>query len=109
MRAEGKGNRKCGSHSLLALHLNETIHHIHNILGDGHSQPGSLNLVDGGVFLPLEGFENVLYEFRTHTDSIILNGKFIIRVSLRGTGFLRDPHIDHTTRTCVFNRIAKQV
>ena len=60
MRAESKGNRKCGSHSLLALHLNETIHHIHNILGDGHSQPGSLNLVDGGVFLPLEGFENVL-------------------------------------------------
>ena len=33
---------------------NGAAHHIHNVLGDGHAQTGTLNAADGGAFLPAE-------------------------------------------------------
>ena len=40
---ERKGNRKFRSHTLLALHLDGTVHHIHNILGNRHTKTRSRN------------------------------------------------------------------
>ena len=58
--------------ALLCLNLNRSAHHIHNILGNGHAKPCTLSPADCGSALSLKRRKNLLYKFRTHSDSIIL-------------------------------------
>ena len=73
MNTEGKGYSDLRSHPRLALYLYRTVHHIHNIFRDGHSQAGSLNFADGGGCFPLKGFKNAFYKLLAHADAGILN------------------------------------
>ncbi len=106
MEPERKSNRKLRSHALLAFHLNNAVHHVHNILRYGHPQSGSLDSAHGGIFFPLKRFENMGHKLFAHADAIVLDGKFKIGIPGRRPGLFRDPETDNASGTCIFHRIA---
>ena len=59
--------------SLLALHLNDAVHGVHNMLGNGHAQAGTLGPVNPGFVLAGEGVENLVFELRRHADAVVLD------------------------------------
>ena len=58
--------------ALFCLNPNISAHHIHNILGNGHTQSCTLSPADCGTSLTLKRRKKFLYKFLTHTDSVIL-------------------------------------
>ena len=54
-------NNKFGAFSLFCQNLNGTAHHIHNILGNGHAKPCTLDPADRGSTFPLKGRKDLLY------------------------------------------------
>ena len=61
----GKG----GSLPFLALHLNMTVHQLHDILRDGHAQAGAAVFARGRGVLLGKGVEQVRQEFFAHADT----------------------------------------
>ncbi len=106
MQFKGKCRAEFRSDARFAFHRDGTVHHIHNILGDGHPQPGSLNPADGAVLLPFEGFENMLHKRLAHADAVILDHKLIIGIALRRSRLFRDPHADDTACPRIFHAVA---
>ncbi|GFI65662.1 hypothetical protein IMSAG185_01265 [Lachnospiraceae bacterium] len=83
------GGGKAGSLSWLALHLNISVHHTDDILGDGHTQSRALNLADPGVLRPGEGKEDLFHIFSGHSDSVVFKDKFIAPRSRLRYGLFR--------------------
>ena len=109
MQPEHKGYDEFRSHSLLALHLYGAVHHVHDILGDGHSQPCALNPADGAGCLPLKGLENMLKELRAHADAVIPDSELIFCISRRGSALFRDSHAHDAACSGILDGIAQQV
>ncbi len=109
LEPEGEGYYEFRAHALLALHPDGAVHHIHDVLRDRHSQPGSLYLADGGIALPLKGLEDAPHEFLAHADAGILDGEIEVRVSGRRHGSLTDPHGDQAAGAGIFDGIAQEV
>ena len=75
---------------------NGAAHHIHNVLGDGHTQAGTLNAADGGAFLPAERLKDVLLERFAHTNAIVLDAELIAATALGRTVLLGNADADRT-------------
>ena len=71
------------------LHLNGAAHGIHDILGDRHSKPGALRLVNSQVVLPDKRFKDLFAEFlrhayagiryiQMHPDIILTQGRLLL-------------------------------
>ena len=71
-------------------------HHIHDVLGDGHTQAGTLNAADGGAFLPAERLKDVLLELFAHTNAIVLDAELIAATALGRTVLLGNADADRT-------------
>jgi len=100
---------KFGAFALLCLNLNSTAHHIHNILGNGHSKSCTLSPADCGSTLPLKRRKNLLYKFLTHTDSIILNPDFVQLTAFLCSMTLSDPNRNGSSCRCKLNCIGQKI
>ena len=85
------------------------MHHIHDIFRDCHAQPRSLNAADSRISFPFKRLKDMCHELLAHADARILDTEFIICITLRRTGFLRNAHTDNAARARIFDRITKQV
>lgn len=65
---------ECAACAALAFHANLSAHQIHQIFGDGHSQPGSLNALCGAVRLACKGVEDGAQVIRADADPIVPDG-----------------------------------
>ncbi len=109
LEPEGEGYQEFRAHALLAFHPDGAVHHVHDVLRDRHPKPGSLDLADGGVALPLKGLEDAPHEFLAHADASILDGELEVRVSSGRQGRLSNPHGDQAARAGIFDGIAQEV
>ena len=66
---------ECGSFSLLALHLDGAVHHLHDILRDGHAQAGASVPACVASVLLGEGVKDMGHKIRAHADTGIGDGK----------------------------------
>ncbi len=76
--------------------LDGAAHHIHDVLGDGHAQTGTLDLAHGGASLPLKGIEDPLRKLRAHADAIVLDPDLILLPALPGPRQLSEPDGDRS-------------
>lgn len=76
--------------------LDGAAHHIHDVLGDGHAQTGTLDLAHGGASLPLKGIEDLLRKLRAHADAVVLDPDLILLPVLPGPRQLSEPDGDRS-------------
>ncbi len=91
------------------LNLNHTIHHIHNIFGDCHSESRPLYPTDRGIALPLKRLENMGDKLLAHANPRIPYMEFVIRKTLRRTRLLSNPERNRAARHRIFDRVAQKV
>ncbi len=103
------GHGKPGTLPQPALHLDIAVHHIDDVLGDGHAQSGALNLQRPLVIGPLEGMEYLFHEFRGHTDAVVLKYKLVTAHFLLIGGLLENGNVDLAAVRSVFYRVAHDV
>lgn len=91
---QGQLNGERDALALGALHGNSAVHHVHEILRDGHAEPRALDAADGGGALALEGVEDVLDEFGAHANARVRHGEAVAPVADWRAGQLVQRHLD---------------
>ena len=92
-----------------ALDLDCAVHHAHDILRDGHAQPGPLYAVGLGLLRPGEGLKNMGDEILGHPKSIVGDDKLVLSPALGKGRHLLDPKADASAVGRIFHRIGQQV
>ncbi len=108
-QAELEIHNEFGATSHFALHFDGTAHHIHDILGDGHAQTGTLDATDSSTLLAGKRFEEMLLEILAHTDAIVFHMDFILGIALQLHRILFHSHTHCATGIGEFQRIAQKI
>ena len=106
---QGQLNGERGALALGALHGNSAVHHVHEVLRDGHAEPGALDAADGGGALALEGVEDVLDEFGAHANTRVRHGEAVAPVADWRAGQLVQRHLDESVGIRELQGVAQQV
>ena len=85
------------------------MHHVHEVLRDGHAEPRALDAADGGGALALEGVEDVLDEFGAHANARVRHGEAVASVADRRAGQLVQRHLDEAAGIRELQGVAQQV
>ena len=99
---------EAGALAQLALQRDDTAHHVHDVLGDGHAQAGALHLVGHRILGPAEGLVNVLLERFAHADAVVGDGELVAGIVAAAEDLL---HIqrDAAAMAGVLDRIGQDV
>ena len=95
--------------SLLAVYGDGSVHHIHDVLGDGHAQSGTLHAVHHRGLFPREGFEDVLLVLQAHANARVLDAELILGIALSRTGILYDAQAYRSACRSELDGIAQDV
>ena len=109
LNPEWQTNNKFGAFALFCQNLNGTAHHIHNILGNGHAKPCTLDPADRGSTFPLKGRKDLLYKFLAHADSVILYPDLIQFTALYCPRVLSDPDRNGSSCRCKLHCIGQKI
>ena len=85
------------------------MHHVHEVLRDGHAEPRALDAADGGGALALEGVEDVLDEFGAHANARVRHGEAVAPVADWRAGQLVQRHLDESAGIRELQGVAQQV
>ena len=85
------------------------MHHVHEVLRDGHAEPRALDAADGGGALALEGVEDVLDEFGAHANTRVRHGEAVAPVADWRAGQLVQRHLDESAGIRELQGVAQQV
>ena len=102
-------NNKFSTFSLFCMNLNGTAHHIHNVLGNGHTKPCALGPADSGSPLSLKGRKYLLHKFLTHANSVILYPDFVQSTAFLCPRTLSDPDRDGSSGWCKLDCIRQKI
>ena len=106
---EWQSDDKFGTFPLLCPDLNGAAHHIHNILGDGHTKSCTLSPAYSGSPLPLKRRKDLLYKFLTHTDSVILHPDLVQFTASLETRILFQPDRNGSASRSKLDRIGQKI
>ena len=85
------------------------MHHVYEVLRDGHAEPRALDAADGGGSFALEGVEDVLDEFGAHANARVRYGEAVASVADRRAGQLVQRHLDESAGIRELQGVAQQV
>ena len=106
---QGQLDGEGGALALDALHGDGAVHHVDEVLGDGHAQAGSLDAADGGGALAFERVEDVLDELRAHADARVRHDEPVAPVARRRAIELVDLHLHEAAGVRELQGVAEQV
>ena len=106
-QAEGDGDSGLRTYAKFTLNFDGAIHHIHNVLGNRHSQAGTLDAAGGGVPLPLKWLEDMGDKAFTHADPSVFYMELVPGPACRGAGLFNDPDADYAAGGSVFDGVAQ--
>ena len=105
---QGQRHGKGGSFPLFAFHFNRSLHHFHQVLGDGHAQPRTAVLAGSRRILLAEGIKNLRQIFLAHADARVADGKTQSGIALALLHVFHDK-TDRTSSGRKLHRVAQDV
>ena len=106
---EVKGHHELGALAQLAFDLDATVHHINDVLRDGHPQARALNAAHRGSVLAREVVEDVVDELGRHTDAVVLHVEHVGHVIFEGARLFGYADDDVAVVRGVLDRVAHDV
>ncbi len=102
-------HRKFGSLSHGAFHLDVSVHHAHNVFGDGHAKARAFNVLADRSLGAGKGIKDGLDKLLAHADAGILTDKLVAADAVNQGGTFPDGEGDGSPLRGELHRISQNV
>lgn len=103
------GELKTGSFARRALHMDGSLHQLHQLPHDGQPQSAAAHLIDPGIHSPGKLGIHFLHKFRRHADAGIPDNGNQVQLMIMGQQLLINLKMDFTALRRIFYRVGQKV